>query len=807
MECHAEQGGSEGTGQISGNHEDSVCVRQAIDAGTVLGKVREACQKGLSPSRYAYYKEVLEGASTALSRETPDFLALGQELLRSLAEELRREREVKKDIVFLPYKKSMWDSLESVWKAASEDAEYCNAYVIPIPYYDRNPDKSLGEMHCERDLFPKDVPTLNWEDVDLAAWHPDAIFIHSPYDGMNNVTCVKETYWSENLRKCTDKLVYIPYYVSAEPDTENTGSMDAIAPFALVPGVLNADMVIVQSEAVKEAFVRALLDRTNCKDRSYWEKRILGIGSPKFDKIFNEQKAAFDLPQEWRKIIKDKKTILYNTSLNVTLQHADSFCNKLRYVMDTFRNRDDVALWWRPHPLMEASLKAMRPGILGEYKAIVEQYRSEGWGISDDSAELERAIVCTDAYYGDASSVMELYRRTGKPMMVQDIGIDRDFSLQELPVWSNTFCVYDQMIYFMLGKVNLLMKHDIRTGKTEALGSIPNEEFIQETLIGSIHFHGGKLFLVPTWGKELAVYEIAKRRFLKIPIRNPDGRKGLFLGGAIHGDYLYCIPFYYDRIVKLNMATMGIEKTIEYEEEKRNAGITSQQYLNSFTYNRNGEVLAIWSRTNMVLSLDMKKDFVQIEKVDDSKNGYSQIACTDKYVFLGGYRAEKILRIDWARRTKEKVELPIPVSYVRDFDEKLLLVDNIRTGDFALMDEDGKIVFRKAAPQNLRRNNWHYSDLSIRVKRSGKAVYACDTILCKWYKIRGEKISEIYMEGSFANDTLQKKWLKEEYPFLEIPAVYPLPMFLGQCRNQRNSCKSECDGIRIGKSIMEKAIK
>ena len=50
---------------------------------------------------------------------------------------------VRKEIVFLPYKASMWDSLESVYLAAKAD-ENCDAYVVPIPYYDRNEDGSLG---------------------------------------------------------------------------------------------------------------------------------------------------------------------------------------------------------------------------------------------------------------------------------------------------------------------------------------------------------------------------------------------------------------------------------------------------------------------------------------------------------------------------------------------------------------------------------------------------------------------------------------------------------------------------------------
>ena len=57
------------------------------------------------------------------------------------------EREIKRitvklEVVFLPYKVSMWDSLESVWMAADEDSD-CDAYVIPIPYFDKNKDGSL----------------------------------------------------------------------------------------------------------------------------------------------------------------------------------------------------------------------------------------------------------------------------------------------------------------------------------------------------------------------------------------------------------------------------------------------------------------------------------------------------------------------------------------------------------------------------------------------------------------------------------------------------------------------------------------
>ena len=63
----------------------------------------------------------------------------------------------------------------------------------------------------------------------------------------------------------------------------------------------------------------------------------------------------------------------------------------------------------------------MHPELLEKYKMMVDNYRSEGWGIYDDTAELDRAIAVSDAYYGDPSSVVNLYKQTGKPIMIQNV--------------------------------------------------------------------------------------------------------------------------------------------------------------------------------------------------------------------------------------------------------------------------------------------------------------------------------------------------------------------------------------------------
>ena len=343
--------------------------------------------------------------------------------------------EDRKEVVFLPYKASMWDSLESVWKAADEDKN-TDAYVIPIPYFDKNPDGSFREEHYEGDLYPEYVPITRYDGYDFESRRPDVIYIHNPYDNSNYVTSVHPFFYSGNLKKFTDKLVYIPYFILGEIDPGNKEAVKGIAHFCITQGVINADEVIVQSEDMKKIYVNVLTDfvkeHTGEDTREYWEKKISGAGSPKIEKVLAAKKEDAVISKEWLKVVEKpdgcwKKIIFYNTSVQALLANNEKMNAKIKDVLKVFKEkREDVALLWRPHPLIEATIKSVRPRLWEEYKEIVDAYRSEGWGIYDDTADLGRAIAVSDAYYGDASSVVQLYRTTGKPIMIQNVSVIDD---------------------------------------------------------------------------------------------------------------------------------------------------------------------------------------------------------------------------------------------------------------------------------------------------------------------------------------------------------------------------------------------
>lgn len=404
----------------------------AIQMGTVIeqwegegfvtvGILEEYCERIYEVHKALSEAEPLAGAAEESRAELPAIL---ERLKLSVAEDIKIRREA----VFLPYKAAMWDSLEGMWRKAAEDPDW-DAYVIPIPYYDKNPDGSLRQEHYEGKQYPEAVPITHYNDYNFAQNHPDVIFIHNPYDEHNTVTSVHPFFYSKNLKQFTDRLVYIPYFVLQEMNPCNRAAIECIEHLIAVSAVIHADTVIVQSENMRQIYIDVMTKEAGENTRAIWEEKIIGSGSPKLDKLEHLKKQELKLPEEWQRIIQkqdgdSKKIFLYNTSVTALLLYEERLLAKIRRVFEIFKeNQAEAVLWWRPHPLLEATIASMRPQLCGEYEKIVEQYRREGWGIYDDTADLDRAIAFCDAYYGDGSSLVTLCRKAGKYIMIQDVDV------------------------------------------------------------------------------------------------------------------------------------------------------------------------------------------------------------------------------------------------------------------------------------------------------------------------------------------------------------------------------------------------
>ena len=377
----------------------------------ILGYVCAKCSHDFSRQKAEQYEEILQGLGHVIqdmnwnhmqAAEKRESLNLFQDIITQLTDNLRHEQEIKKEIVFLPYKVSMWDSLESIWQAAYTDKEHCNTYVIPIPYCERNADFSIAKWYWEKDQFPDYVPTLDcrlytWEK--LKEMEPDVIFIHNPYDGCNIVTSIDEQYYSANLKKCTKLLIYIPYFITKwKVDVAKCNA----------PGVVNADYVIVQDELIGKWYKEHYMIS---EDRD----KFIVLGSPKVDKVRNAKKCDYPLPTGWTVLMENKYVIFFNITFHGFLKHNNEFLQHLKRLFTALEHNPKILLWWRPHPLLDSGLKSIHPELVMEYQNLKAFYLKKKIGLYDEFPDFYPGFVWSDAYYGDESSLFTLYQCMGKP--------------------------------------------------------------------------------------------------------------------------------------------------------------------------------------------------------------------------------------------------------------------------------------------------------------------------------------------------------------------------------------------------------
>lgn len=577
---------------------------------------------------------------------------------------IKNDIHVKKEVVFFPYKASMWDSLESVYLKLNADQNY-EAYCVPIPYYDRNADGSLGEMHFEGGQYPKNIKVIDWQSYNLEERKPDEIYIHNPYDDWNRVTCVHPRYFSANLKKYTEKLVYIPYFVLGEIEPDDDATIEKIKHFCFLPGIVNSDQVIVQSEKMKEIYVNEYLKAAKANglqgkqiDRSYLKEKFLGTGSPKLDKIKNTRKEELEIPQEWLRLIEKpdgswKKIVFYNISIASFLDDNERMIEKMKYVLEVFKERQDEAtLLWRPHPLLKSTILAMRPQLWEVYNQLVEQYIEEGWGIYDDTADLDRAVLLSDAYYGDSSSVVQVYKQTGNPIMLQNVtvkkGLEKEVTNRSRILVEDAI-VYGYEVWSYSLKFNYLIATDMETKQVTFCQKVPYENQGKERLFASMKEVDGKIYLIPFYAKKMLVFDIEKKEFGEIKIDETvfkNAKNGpYFMGVESYENYLYIFPAHCRVILRLDTTTSQIEYIAGWEQKiediifEKNDGYFRRQVVEV-----DGRFFVPFCTANAVLELDCITMKYQIHLLGQQKIGYSGICFDGKEFWLSARTGDNIIK-------------------------------------------------------------------------------------------------------------------------------------------------------------------
>lgn len=554
---------------------------------------------------YQIYREISENQEEVSFEIDKDSLWKRLDsLVRKIQESVIHDIKVRFEVVFLPYKASMWDSLESVWMAANADPD-CDAYVIPIPYYDRNTDGSFGKYHYEGKELPAGIPITYYEDYSLELRKPDVIFIHNPYDNGNTVTSIDPRFYSSELKLYTDCLVYIPYYATTGGMSE--GQKQCVA-------YEKVDYIIIQAEKFRKFF-----------DSNLPEEKLVPLGSPKFDRTIRMCKEQPKLPREWKEKIEGKKVYFYNTSIGGMLANTTAFLKKMEYVFRCFQGRKDSCLLWRPHPLLESTFTSLRPYQKPIYLELKNYFLSNQIGIYDTTSDITTSIAVSDAYLGDTgSSVPSLFGMAGKPVFILDNNIaekpeKEDWRGKIIPGFfqtgNNAWMVsYGDKLYYSPDR-NYKFQYCCDLSKYS--GGYYYSEVI------SIQ---GKNYVCPTNAQDILVVS-QKGVERRIPLYPYIEQKRAFCGAISEREYLFLIPDNYPAVVRYNTKNGEIryfDKNISVFQdvvngEKRIGGFCIHKYFLFLSSPSGNYALAIHveSGEEQVLGIQTESDGGGIRLISD----------------------------------------------------------------------------------------------------------------------------------------------------------------------------------------------
>jgi len=488
--------------------------------------------------------------------------ALRKQLVKienSVKQELKPDRT---EMVFLSYKAAMSDALETIYLAAKADPD-CDAFWIPIPYLELMPGGTAKQMVYEgAEYYPDYIKCTDWQQYDIEARQPDAIFTFAPYDAHNYVTSVHPNFYCERLRGLTDMLCYVPYFVVDDDVPEH---------FATLAGCVYAHMVVVQSEKVRKTYIRAFANAYGNRFGKP-EDKFVALGSPKFDRVINAKREDYPLPEEWRRLIENddgthKPVVLYNTRFTDMTDGIENQIAKLKNVLNMFKMHNRIALWWRPHPLNVSCLHAMRPQYASEYEKIVDEYRHDAYGIYDESSDLHKAIAVSDAYYGDWSSVVALFGAAGKPVVIQDVNSFETETL--LKIADFAFDDDGNAWAFDVGEDGLF-KLDFENSTAQLMVRSKNlPEHMDKEIPNNplkyikIHCSGEKVACFPYFADNIMVYDHKTKSLVEIPLDHdymlPYAYKGFALKFASeHESRIYAFGSLSKAIIVLDMSSNSV---------------------------------------------------------------------------------------------------------------------------------------------------------------------------------------------------------------------------------------------------------
>lgn len=335
----------------------------------------------------------------------------------SISEAIDSEIVNRRSVLFLPVKAKHFSSMRMAYEmeAATPDTD---VYVMPLPYYYKEYDGSFkDEMHIDTEEFIKaNIPVTDYSRFDLSLLCPEKIYINSAYDEYNMAVSVDTRFYARNVKKYTEKLIYIPYFKLMEFDRANYPCWYNMQYYCTVPGVVMADKVYVQSENTRKVYIDKLNEWAG--DEKYtdiWEQKIDVYDESCEEHSEDELRDAGSI-----------KTIVWFVSAGSLAEFGDKYIEKAYRNLDVFAlSKDKLKVLLISEPFLDEMIKNHSDELYKKWTGFIDEFNRSGIGevVSQVEEKSVEALLKANAYYGDPSSICKDFILMKKPVMLQNVEV------------------------------------------------------------------------------------------------------------------------------------------------------------------------------------------------------------------------------------------------------------------------------------------------------------------------------------------------------------------------------------------------
>ena len=335
----------------------------------------------------------------------------------SISEAIYSEIVNRRSVLFLPVKAKHFSSMRMAYEMETVTPD-TDVYVMPLPYYYKEYDGSFkDEMHIDTEEFIKaNIPVTDYSRFDLSLLCPEKIYINSAYDEYNMAVSVDTRFYARNVKKYTEKLIYIPYFKLMEFDRANYPCWYNMQYYCTVPGVVMADKVYVQSENTRKVYIDKLNEWVG--DEKYteiWEQKI---------DVYNE--SCEEHSEDELRDAGSKKTIVWFVSAGSLAEFGDRYIEKAYRNLDVFAlSKDKLKVLLISEPFLDEMIKTYSDELYKKWTGFIDEFKRSGIGevvsqVEDQSVE---ALLKANAYYGDPSYICKDFILMKKPVMLQNVEV------------------------------------------------------------------------------------------------------------------------------------------------------------------------------------------------------------------------------------------------------------------------------------------------------------------------------------------------------------------------------------------------